>query len=405
MNITIVPAHPNLDGYVYYQNGYNTGLNGVTVNLRNLATGIITATETTGPNAHSSNDPGYFAFSDVPAGTYRLEASFNGIWGGNNATDALIVQLQVIGALSPPLTGLPLAVADVNASNTLTGLDALYIKLRTVGAIDSYPAGDWMFDNPTVSVIPSPLSRNIMGLCVGDVNGSYIPTGMKDASYLTVVDDGVQIIPFNERFIYNIRSNQIADLGAMTLFMGYDQTRFEINSVNTSLDGMKYVIGNGKIALAWSDTKPLTLQNDDPIISLTMNAKNPVAEATQIFSLITGSEFADPKAHRLDNFDLKMYDVVNPHKSFSMFCYPNPFEDHSNIVYTLPESGHVNLVITDMFGKTIRALVDADQGAGIYQVTVHPDELNMTPGMYLCKIEVTGTTDTFRKVDKLIFEH
>jgi hypothetical protein len=404
MNITILPSHPNLDGYVYYQNGYNTGLNGVTVNLRNLATGIIVATDTTGPNMHFSSAPGYFAFTDVVAGTYQLEASFDGTWGGNNATDALIVQLYVIGSYSFP-TPLNQAVADVNASNTITGLDALYIKLRTVGAIDSYPAGDWMFDNPTVNITPTPLSRNIMGLCVGDVNGSYIPTGMKNDSYLTVVDDGVQTIPFNEHFIYNIRSDQVADLGAMTLFMDYDQNRFEIESVNTSLDGMKYVIGDSKIALAWSDTKPLTVKNDDPVLSLIMMAKEPVAQATQIFSIIPGSEFADPKAHRLDNFDLKMADVVNSHKSFSMFCYPNPFDNLANIVYTLPESGHVKLLIADIFGKTIHTMVDANQDAGIYQIIVNPGELNLTPGLYLVKIEVAGATDTFKKVDKLIFQH
>jgi predicted small secreted protein len=403
MNITILPAHPNLDGYVYYQNGYNTGLNGVVVQLKNLATGITVATDTTGPNLHSSNAPGYFAFTGLDEGTYRLEASYDGTWGGNNATDALLVQLDVIGSVT--LTGLPLAVADVNASNTITGLDALYIKLRTVGMIDSYPAGNWMFDNPTVTVTSTPLSQNIMGLCVGDVNGSYIPNGMKDASSLSIIDDGIQTIPFLDSFTYTIRSSQAAELGAMTLFMGYDQNLFRIDKVNTSLDGMKYVIGEGKIALAWSDTKSLQVKYADPILSLTLSSRVAVPEATRIFSIMPGSEFADIKASKLDNFDLRMAEVVNPHSSFSMFTYPNPFNDFANIVYTLPESGHVKLIITDMFGKIIRSFVDANQDAGIYQVTVHPGELNMTPGMYFCKIEVAGKTDTFKKVDKLIFQH
>jgi hypothetical protein len=271
--------------------------------------------------------------------------------------------------------------------------------------IDSYPAGDWMFDNPTVTVTSTPLSQNIMGLCVGDVNGSYIPNGMKDASSLSIIDDGIQTIPFLDSFTYTIRSSQAAELGAMTLFMGYDQNLFRIDKVNTSLDGMKYVIGEGKIALAWSDTKSLQVKYADPILSLTLSSRVAVPEATRIFSIMPGSEFADIKASKLDNFDLRMAEVVNPHSSFSMFTYPNPFNDFANIVYTLPESGHVKLIITDMFGKIIRSFVDANQDAGIYQVTVHPGELNMTPGMYFCKIEVAGKTDTFKKVDKLIFQH
>jgi hypothetical protein len=294
----------------------------------------------------------------------------------------------------------------VNGSLTWTGLDALYIKLRTVGAINSYPAGDWVFDNPTnIGVSPVLFSQNIMGLCVGDVNGSYIPTGLKDASFLSVVNDGVQTIPVNEDFIYNIKSDQLADLGAMTLFMGYDPNIFEIKSINTSLDGMKYVIADGKIALAWSDTKPFSVKNNDPVISLTMRAKELVSQATQIFNLIPGSEFANPKAEKFENFVLKMADVLTPNgnKEFSIFNYPNPFNNTTKIVYTLPESGKVHLVLTDMYGKTIRVLVDEMQNAGSYTVLVDNVDYNLSSGVYLYKIEVNGAANTYVKVNKMLF--
>jgi hypothetical protein len=307
-----------------------------------------------------------------------------------------------------PLAGLNLTVADVNASLTWTGLDALYIKLRTVGAINSYPAGDWKFKtlNPTFTVpLTGLVTQDVSGLCVGDVNGSYIPAGLKDASFLSVLNDGVQTIPVNESFVYNITSNQIADLGAMTLFMGYDANLFEIENVNTSLEGMKYVIEDGKIALAWSDTKALSLKNNDPVISLTMNAKELVSQETQIFSLIPGSEFADTKANRFDNFELKMANVITPNgvNEFSMFNYPNPFKNTTNIVYTLPEAGKVRLVLTNMFGQTLKVLVNEMQSAGSYTVTVNPVDNSLSQGVYLYKIEVEGETDTFVKVNKMLF--
>jgi hypothetical protein len=62
MNITILPHLQNLEGYVYYKNGYNTGLNNVTVKLRDLTTGTIVATTMSGPNLNPpaySGDPGY----------------------------------------------------------------------------------------------------------------------------------------------------------------------------------------------------------------------------------------------------------------------------------------------------------------------------------------------------------
>jgi len=413
LNITILPEGPNLDGYVMYQNPpYNTELNGVTVKLRNPSTGTIVATTVTGPNMnlnppppHYPGEPGYFAFTNVPAGTYILESSFNGAWGGNNATDALIVQLYTVGQYT--LTGLPLIVADVNQSlgaNPVTALDALYIKLRTIGMISSYPAGDWKFTSPSVTITgPSLVAQDIWGLCVGDVNASYVPTGLKEASFLSSVNDGVQTVPVNGSFTYDLKSNSSADLGAMTLFMDYDQSLFEIENVNTSLEGLKYAIENGKVALAWSDTKSLSVKNGETLLSLTMKAKEPLANATRIFNVLPGSEFSDTRANRFDNFELKMSDVVTPSgAAFNMMNYPNPFRNTTTISYTLPESGKVHLVLTNMFGQTMKVLVDEMQNAGTYNVTVNPVDYNLTPGVYLYKIEVAGATDTFVKVNKMM---
>ena len=90
-------------------------------------------------------------------------------------------------------------------------------------------------------------------------------------------------------------------------------------------------------------------------------------------------------------------------KEFSILNYPNPFSDNTKIVYTLPEAGKVTLVITDMFGKTVRTLVDEVQTAGTYSIPVNADELNLTSGVYLYRIEAAGATDTYVKVNKMVF--
>jgi hypothetical protein len=414
LHITMLPnpADISIQGTVSYKNGLpNTPLNGVTIKLRDLTSGLIVGTTVSGPNMNPplyTGDPGYYAFTNVPAGNYRLESSFNGAWGGNNATDALLVQLQAGLEFGNPnlwiLQGLYHTVGDVNASGFVTALDALYIKLRTVGSINSYPAGDWKFEEPTIAATPAVV--DFAGLCVGDVNGSYIPTGFKEVSFLSVVDNETQIVPVEQTFAYEIRSNMVAKLGAMTLFMGYDKDRFEVMDVTASSnDEMKYVIEDGNVSIAWADTKPMSVRNDDQIFTLNVKAKAPIAEATQIFNVKTGSEFASPTGTRYDNFDLKMSKVITAGSSseFSIFNYPNPFANNTKIVYTLPESGNVTLVITDMFGKTIRTLVSEFQAAGTYTIPVNAAELNMTSGVYLYRIEAAGATDTYVKVNKMVF--
>jgi uncharacterized protein (UPF0333 family) len=406
------PADISIQGTVSYKNGLpNTPLNGVTIKLRDLTSGLIIGTTVSGPNMNPplyTGDPGYYAFTNVPAGNYRLESSYNGTWGGNNATDALLVQLQAGLEFGPPsnwiLQGLYHTVGDVNASGFVTALDALYIKLRTVGSINSYPAGDWKFEEPAGFTLPAVV--DFAGLCVGDVNGSFIPTGFKEVSFLSVVDNETQIVPVDQTFAYEIRSNMVANLGAMTLFMGYDTDRFEVIDVTASSnDEMKYVIEDGNVAIAWADTKPMSVRNDDQLFTLTVKSKAPITEATQIFNVKTGSEFASPTGSRYDNFDLKMSKVITSGGSneFSIFNYPNPFANNTKIVYTLPEAGKVTLVITDMFGKTIRTLVDESQAAGTYSIPVNATEINMTSGVYLYRIEAVGATDTYVKVNKMIF--
>jgi len=395
--VTVIPGTGNLDGYVIYVNPYNTGVNGVTVTLRNPA-GVLIGVAYTGSNANDSNKPGYYTFPGIPDGTYHLTASYNGTWGGNNATDALIIELYTVNLYS--LTGLNLKAGDVNADASVNATDALWVKLRTVGMLNSYPAGDWVFTDTTFTLTTT-ATVPMRADCVGDVNGSYIPSGMKESYPLSVVEDGIMTIPVNQDFNYSIRSNDSGDLGAMTLFMGYNQDRYEVEDITTPLDGMKYTIKDGQIRLAWSNTSPLTVKSDDPVLTLRMKAKEAIATPIQIFDVKPGSEFANAGAIRYDNWGLKMSGVVTQDNlpGFSINNFPNPFQNTTDIVYTLPEPGHVKLSLTNLFGEELRTLVDADQFAGSYTIRVNPMDDNIMPGIYLYKIKMDGITTTYIKTN------
>ncbi len=400
--VSILPgADVRISGYVSYDNTVATWMNGVTIQLRNSSNVIMGTTLTI--NNPANGQPGFYAFTDLPDGTYSLSASYNGTWGGNNATDALIVQLNVIGA--SPLSGLRAVVADVNGSTTITALDALYIKLRTVGSISSYPAGDWKFSDTTVTLPGSVLPVNIKALCVGDVNASFFPVVFKETTFLSVVEDGVITVPVNEPFIYNIHSCRDATLGAMTLFLGFDKDRFEVADITNIREGMKYVIGDGVIAMAWADIKPLEVNSGDLLVSLNMQVKHKISEPSHVFTIKAGSEFAGKLAIPYEDFNLKMPDVLtteNP-QEITMFNFPNPFNHTTTIVYILPDQGHIRLVLTDLYGKTICILADLLDKSGSHSVTVDPAALNMAPGIYLYKIIFDHSTDTHVKVKKMVF--
>jgi len=65
--------------------------------------------------------------------------------------------------------------------------------------------------------------------------------------------------------------------------------------------------------------------------------------------------------------------------------YPNPFNPETTITYALPEATPVRVVVYDLFGRAVRTLVQATQGAGRYEVRFEAGDL--ASGTYFYRIE------------------
>jgi hypothetical protein len=87
-------------------------------------------------------------------------------------------------------------------------------------------------------------------------------------------------------------------------------------------------------------------------------------------------------------------------KSFDL-CrnYPNPFNPSTAIEYVLPKPCGVRLTITDVVGRHVRTLVDADQTAGRYRISWNGTNGQNQPvpaGVYLCRFEAFQFTKVLR---------
>jgi hypothetical protein len=398
--VTIIPSFYTIGGVVQYNNAYNTPMNDVVIQLYKGTTYIGTTTSAT-QIIGGVQKQGYYQFTGLSGGTYSLVVSYpTGTWGGVNATDALIIDLHTIG--SWPLYWLEDTVADVNASRTITGFDALLIKERVVGLITSFPAGDWKFTDTTFTLVLTS-NMNLKALCTGDVNASYFPTGFKSQSFISVIDDGTRYISTGQVFNYEIMPSKNMEIGAMTLFLGYDAKVIEVEDVKSNLNDLQYKMTNNEIGLAWSNRNPATMNENEPIISLKIRSKEFIETPIQPFVINDGSEFANAAASLIYYLNLKMAKIATVNNSFSLSNYPNPFQNTTDIVYRLPEQGHVKLVLTNLYGERLLTLVDADQFAGSYTIRVNSIDDNLKPGVYLYKIKIDGVTTTFVRTNKMVF--
>jgi len=79
----------------------------------------------------------------------------------------------------------------------------------------------------------------------------------------------------------------------------------------------------------------------------------------------------------------------------AMSVFPNPAQGESTVSYqVLGGSQAVAVRITDMLGREVRTLLDAKQNAGFHELKVA--SANLTPGLYLVKVQVGDKTATRR---------
>jgi hypothetical protein len=345
---------------------------------------------------------GYYEFSGINEDTqFEITADYSAPWYGANATDALAIELKVIGQMPIPWNALNTEAGNVNASaNGLTATDALWVKQRAISMVTYFPAGDWAF-------VPDLLVQagdvDIFTLNYGDVNRSNFPPS-KDVPAL--VKDGIINVVEGQEFELPIRVADAADLGAITFNVNFNSELIEVLGV-TSFDGMISNISNNNIKAAWSSTNPISLNANDVVLMVRAKALGEISGDDEVFTLEYGTELADPKANVLGDLALKTFGIstdIAPVEFLLGNNRPNPFNNTTEIDYALPETGKVRLSVTNLLGSEVAVIVDnVTQDAGTYTVTFNKEDLK--PGVYMYKIVIDGVNNDFTATKRMVISH
>lgn len=76
--------------------------------------------------------------------------------------------------------------------------------------------------------------------------------------------------------------------------------------------------------------------------------------------------------------------------------YPNPFNPSTIISYSIPITSRVTLKVYDVLGKEVLDLVNANQAAGNYKITVNASEL--TSGLYFYRLQANEYVETKKMI-------
>lgn len=379
-----------ISGNFMYNNTANTPLDSLVLIL--YRNSILVETK-------QSDLTGHYAFSGQPNGIYTIQATTQKPWNGVNGTDAIKVQRHFAGLelLTEPVR---LDAGDVNMSGSINGTDAVKIKRRFAALDTSFTRGNWTFAIPTtggnqVTVTGANVIQNFYGLCVGDVNGSNIPSvGEWFMPSVLMTQRGIiEVLPSQE-FDLPIRVKNDLKVSAISLIIPYPEEYFEIVSILFNPPNPVYNIIHGEIRFVWSELDLLNLKAGDELMVLRMRATDKfIGNLAISLDPNAESEFADDTGEPIPLTELISYTIkplnqigINEQSLLLVQTkiYPNPASDVLNVEVEVAKTALLDVELTDMLGKPVTKLTAINLKEGINKFQVNTSGLS--DGLYYLKL-------------------
>ncbi|MCD4680720.1 MAG: M4 family metallopeptidase, partial [Bacteroidales bacterium] len=348
---------------------------------------------------------GDYIFTGVIPGNYTTEPNCTKTWGGSNSSDALAVMKHFVNIQA--LTGLPLLAADVDVSSYINTADALMIAQRFVLMINSFPSGDWVFENNPLVITHNNIINDFKGLCYGDVDKSYVPPSVKISPSLSLENSGIIEINSINEFDIPLKAGTDMKVGAVSLVLEYPNDLIDIIGIKINSDEgtLVYNTINDQLRISWYSLSPKKLTTGETLLYITARCKSNVDEGEIFFTLNHQSVLSDNNAETINNSTLLIPKIIfsSQKKYFLGDNYPNPCTGMTDIEYTLAENAKVSLIVYNFIGEKIAIIVDEQQDEGNYKITY--DGSGNTAGIYFYKLEAVGLGQTYFATKTMIISN
>jgi len=250
-----------ISGTVAYANDVSTALEALQLNLVDVNNNVVQSTMT--------DATGYYLFAGITPGEYTIATTSVIAHGGINSTDALLVQQHQI--MTDTLEGLNLSAGDVNLSNFVNSSDGLLVRQRFIGVISNFDSGDWLFETSIIDATQGDVTYDYIGICYGDVNGSYIPGQLRISTFVVIQQKEEIHISSNGTFTIPFYVNNDIELNAVSLVMDLPIELLNVIDVkflnHQNKETMFNVIGN-QLRISWVGEESVILTKGDLLFNL-----------------------------------------------------------------------------------------------------------------------------------------
>ncbi len=379
VTVTVIPAGSGIvNGTISYDNAGYTSLSAVSVSL--MQSGIPVYNTVSGSG-------GYYEFTGVAPGSYDVHCASTTPWGGVNASDALVVLKHFTGMTT--LTGLPLLAANVDLIPAINSIDALMIARRFTGLILSFPVGDWVFEPTVITVVDgTTTTQNLLGMCYGDANRTYLPPYKSPARVLLAAEGELPVFTGSITDI-PITTPERLEAGALSLVVDYPEDQVLISAVTEGKysGNLVYHMKDGLLRIAWYSERNCIFEPGESLIVLkAMVYGNPDAVT---FNALQESEVGDHEGQFLANCRLtypKLSKAGNGSVG-NLSVMPNPFSNTTELNLYSAGPGSVLWKLFNSTGQQIREWKQQLPCAGLHSMILEGEDL--AEGCYTIIAEVT----------------
>ncbi len=296
---------------------------------------------------------GAYHLLPVAPGSYTLTGTTGKPWGGVNSVDALGISRSFTGAA--PLAGLRVKAADVNGSNTVNSLDALTTSRRFSGSVTSFTVGNWAMENLPITFSSGTITRNLLAICYGDVNGSYNPsTAFRQEPKLALVAHGTQAMVQNSsanRWVWS--ADRDITLGALAVVVTLPEG-VKAKTVRSRMnDGSFDFHQNGReLRISWYSLEENHRKAGEALLEMDLLDLPKDGLSALDLAVEPLSEGASPLAEVYDLTSIRM-PSLKPNLDFECKIYPNPSQGTGRMSLRLPATGNTLIQIWDGSGRLV----------------------------------------------------
>lgn len=373
----------DLVGSYYYHGNEEIPMPNIDIELFDINNALIASTAT--------DASGQFLLEGIPDGEYYLSPSTTLEAGGIDLYDALLVFYNISGWYE--LNEMQKEVADVDNDGVVSYADFVSIMVNYLLLGQSFPAGDWVFDDVEINFSSRSSSNDTISTwatSTGDVEGVWIPSG-RDIAYLN--NSYYESQSSEQNSTYSIKSDYNGIVNGFNLNLAYASDEINILSINGPDENFTYSIDdvNGEIKVAWlNENRGSSIVNGDDLFEVEVEYLNEIENSVkEIFTLLPEGTVLDYENNKMGDIEIKLPLLQNKQTvNVTVDAYPNPVVNMLNFNIQLNKQDQASLSVYNLNGKLVSYTENIVLHKG--EQTVSFSVVDLVPGNYVYSFSLYG---------------